>query len=422
MVGGCESFRVTSKTYSCVGHIKKVANWQPLRIAQAAAAGLALGTLVPGTIGSSAYSADLQTEYLMGRALRDGIDIFTPITELSARYFPFATSNFPHPSPYPPVVALLSIPLTLVPFPVLVPLWLLLNVLVLVAIGRWLGLSTRAGLAFAIWPPIWWVLRISQIELIVLALAMLAWRAAARGQEGRAGVWLGLATAIKFYPALFLLPFLVRRRYRIVVAAGLVVVAGQLGNLLVVGPTGLVRYYREILPGVAGLYVREGLNSSVYGALLRLLGGATDVSPLVPAPGLVLPLAVVASVLALICLAILRPEAAPLAALVAMPNAWGYYAVLALPQIVTLMKRPDLRRATLIAVLAMSVTLPVVDVLLQLVVSMTPRVGDQVLAIAPVLLALQPAGYVTLLALSVARGRARPSECDPTADRRLFRG
>jgi hypothetical protein len=405
-----------SKTCSSGARINRTANWQPMRIAQAVAAGLAFVTLVPRTLQSSVYGADLQQEYLAARALRDGIDIFTPISDLSARYFPIATTNFPHPSPYPPVVALLSVPLTLVPFPVLVPLWLLLNVLVLVVIGRWLGLSTRASLALAIWPPIWWVLRISQIELIVLALAMLAWRAASRGQDGRAGVWLGLATAIKFYPALFLLPFLVCRRYRLVVAAGQIVVAGQLGNLLVVGPTGLVRYYGEVLPGVAALYVREGLNSSVYGALLRLLGGATDVSPLVPAPGLVLPLAVVASVLALVCLAILRPEAAPVAALVALPNAWGYYAVLALPQIVTLLRRPDIRHATIIAVLAASVTFPVVDLPRRLVVAMMPQVGDQALAIASVLLALQPAGYVALLVLSVARGRSKSSTGDPTAN------
>src|SRR5262249_33185056 len=125
-----------------------------LRLAQACLAGMAIGTLVRGSLPPNAYGKDLQQEYLTAWAWRDGQSIFTPVTELSARYFPVATDNFPHPNPHPPVLTALSLPLTLLPFPVIVVLWLLVNVGLLVRVGRWLGLTVLGSLALLAWPPL----------------------------------------------------------------------------------------------------------------------------------------------------------------------------------------------------------------------------------------------------------------------------
>ena len=183
-----------------------------LRVAQVCLAGLALATLLAGSLPPSAYSKDLQQEYLTASAWRDGQSVFTPVTELSARYFPVATDNFPHPSPHPPVLAPLSLPLTWLPFPVIVFLWLFVNLALLVRVGHWLGLSVLGSLALLAWPPLWCLVYIGQLELLILVLAMSGWRAAEAGRDWRAGLWLGLAAAIKLYPAFFLLPFLWRRR------------------------------------------------------------------------------------------------------------------------------------------------------------------------------------------------------------------
>src|SRR5262245_27195245 len=212
-----------------------------LRVAQACLAGLALGPLVRGSLPPTAYSKDLQVEYLTASAWRDGLSIFTPLTELSARYFPVVTDNFPHPSPHPPVLTPLSLPLTWLPFPVIVFLWLFVNVALLVRVGRWLGLSVLASLALLAWPPLWCLVYIGQLELLILVLAMSSWRAAEAGRDWRAGLWLGLAAAIKLYPALFLLPYLWRWRVRIVVAAGAVFALSQLGGLLAVGGADMMR-------------------------------------------------------------------------------------------------------------------------------------------------------------------------------------
>ena len=365
-----------------------------LRIAQACLAGIALGSLVAGVLPPRSYNKDLQEQYLSARAFRDGIDLFTPVSDLAARYFPATTDSFPHPDPHPPVLALLSVPLTLLPFPVIVPLWLGLNLMLLTMVGRWVGLSNRASLAFAAWPPLWCLLYIGQLELLILTLALLGWRCAAAGRDGRAGWWLGLAAVLKLYPVVLLVPFAVRRRTRLLLAAGTVIALGQLANLAMVGPAGFVRYYVDVLPGVAAFYRKLGLNSSAHGALLRVFGGADDVPPLIPVPHVVVPATVVIALVAIVGLAVLDPEASPVAALVGLPVVWYYYAPLALPQILILLRSPTFRRATLLAVGATSFVLPLVNVLVRWCGTAAPPTAA--------LLAVQPAGFLLLLALSVA--------------------
>src|SRR5438094_395960 len=222
-----------------------------VRMTQACLAGIALGSLIAGSLPPRSYTKDLQEPYLTARALRDGIDIYTPVNELAARYFPTAADTFPHPDPHPPVLA------------------------------------------------------------------------------------------------------------------GAVVAAGQLVNLATVGPAGFVRYYFDVLPSVAALYEHLGLNSSPHGALLRVFGGAADVSPIVHAPNVVLPATIAIALVAMAALALLDPEASPVAALVGLPVVWYYYAPLALPQILILLRSAAFRRATLVAVAAMSFSLPLVNVLVQ---------------------------------------------------------
>src|SRR5256712_6807455 len=172
-----------------------------VRLTQACLAGVALGSLLSGALPPRSYNKDLQEQYLSARALRDGIDSFTPVSELAARYLPATTDTFPHPDPHPPVLALLSVPLTLLPFPVIVPLWLALNLVLLMTVGRWLGLSSRASLGLAAWPPLWCLLYIGQLELLILTLALLGWRVAAPGPDGPAGSWLRLAPLPQIFPA-----------------------------------------------------------------------------------------------------------------------------------------------------------------------------------------------------------------------------
>src|SRR5205814_956249 len=227
------------------------------------------------------------------------------------------------------------------------------------------------------WPPLWCLLYIGQLELVILTLALLGWRCAAAGRDGRAGSWLGLAVVLKLYPVVLLVPFAARRRARLLLAAGAVIVVGQLANLATVGPGGFVRYYGDVLPSVAALYDHSGLNSSPYGALLRVFGGADDVSPIILKPDIVVPATIVIAL-----------EASPVAALVGLPIVWYYYAPLALPQILVLLRSPIFRRTTLFAAGAMSFVLPLVNVLVRWCPGTAPPMAA--------LLAVQPAGFLLL--------------------------
>lgn len=379
-----------------------------LRLAQACIVGLALGFLTVSVLPPHSYTSDLQQEYLTASAYRDGIDVFTPVAELSARYFPYRTENFPHANPHPPFLALLSVPLTYFPFPAITLAWLLLNVLLVLIVGRCLGLSVLGSLALTAWPPLFWLLLIGQLELAILFVIMLAWADAARGRDWRAGAWLGAAAAVKFYPALLLGWFLIRSRFRLVAAAGAVFVLSQLGNLATIGWSGMVRYYDEILPAVSARYVSIGLNSSPYGALLRLFGGASDVLPLIDAPHVVVPLTVGFSLLGLVALLKLRPQAGPVAILVTLPLVWYYYAVLALPQIAYLLRNTRSRYVAIGAVALSSFALPLVNLLLSSIFEAMGFTGSVAPPWAGLLTALQPAGFVALLVLSFLHDDEHP--------------
>ena len=125
-----------------------------------------------------------------------------------------------------------------------------------------------------------------------------------------------------------------------------------------------------------------------------MFGGAEDVSPIIHAPDVVLPVTIVITLVAIVALVLLHPEASPVAAMVSLPMVWYYYAPLALPQIVFLLRTPAFRRATLVAAGAMSAVLPLVNVLVVWCGAAAPPMAA--------LLAVQPVGLLLLLALSVS--------------------
>ncbi len=345
---------------------------------------------------------DLYVDYLAALALRDGLPPFTPLVDLQTRYLPnVAAATYEYGNYHPPVLWLSSLPLTLLPFPAALLLWTVMSALVVVVVGRWLKLSVGDVPVLWAWPPVLFTLYVSQYELFILACAMLAWRAAAAGRDGRAGLWLGLAAAMKFYPALFVVPFLVRRRWKVVFTSALVFGCGQALNLAVLGPGGMVDYWRGLSVVEHRWILPSWGNSAPYGALLRLLGGSPEAQPLLEAPQLVLPLSVLISAAALLTLLRMRPTAAPVAALVAMPNMVWYCAVLALPQIVALWRSQACRPAVLLATAAASFALPLANLVMLVLTPLGQALNWPLAVMMTVLAAVQPLGYVALLILSL---------------------
>lgn len=290
--------------------------------------GLAVALLALMSFPPDSYRFDLAQDYLSARALRDGIDIFTPIPDLSEHYFGIRTNSLQHANPHPPALVLLFVPVSLLPYEVVFPLWVLANVLIVLWIGRHHGIRPSGRLALLAWPPVWIVLLLGQLEIAILALLLLSWAAADGKQELRAGLWLGLAAALKFYPAVLIVPYLVQRRFRPAASAVAVLAVVQLVNLLV----GDLRYFREVLPYVASEHIRGAMNVSVYGAALRLFGGG-DMGPLFDAPGLVPLAGALGMAFGLLFLVRLPYRQSPLALVALGPATWSYQIVLALPEI-----------------------------------------------------------------------------------------
>lgn len=361
------------------------------RFAKRAATALAVSTplaLLVRVLPPRVYTMDLQVDYLQARALRDGLSILTPLDQLAQRYLP-ALVAFPHPSPRPPWLVVLGLPLSFVPFEWLGILWLVLNLGLFAFVGRRLGISVVGSLALAAWPPVGWSLGIGQWEVVILTLLVLGWKAAEAECDLTAGLFLGLAASIKLYPALLVVPFLIRRRLKVVVVSAAVFIASQMLSLLVVGPAEFLRYWLEILPANTQLYVSDTVNSSPYGALLRIFGGS------VPAVAMVGIVAL--SLVAIVALVRLPPEQAPFALLVGLPTVWGFYSALALPAILHLWRTSSNRKllylALSLAALSLNQSIPLILTL-----------GAGRLASNPVVAglgALQPLGWLLLLALSL---------------------
>lgn len=176
---------------------------------------------------------------------------------------------------YPPLLAMLLVPFTLVPCGTALSIWLVINlalwlalvVILLRYLPRHRALVFPLGLFFV---PMWNSLFYGQIgELILLGMVVALWLVE-RTRPGWAGVVLGLLAAIKLYPALLILYFVLRRQWRLGIAAGLTVLVSGLAMTVVVGVGGM----QEAAHAIASFHLitdRDPFNI----ALLRL-------SPLFP--------------------------------------------------------------------------------------------------------------------------------------------
>ena len=215
---------------------------------------------------------------------------------------------------YPPAMAFLTTALTFGPLLLGAALWYVINVVCggtlivgawrlaggppLVGLPRrWLAIFTVAMLInfrYSIAP-----LQHQQFDLVIAACVMLGGVMLWRGRDRAAGVWLGVAAAMKCTPLLFA-PYLIWRR-KFVAAALLVGVAAGL-NLLpdVVYPQKSGRLYlQDWLDSFAGMAARKGpgtwytepsQNQSLAGTFARWSGAARarwaaeDERDLPPAP------------------------------------------------------------------------------------------------------------------------------------------
>lgn len=150
-------------------------------------------------------------------------------------------------------------------------LWLAVNLAALAFVLRTIGarlldLPAQDWPAWSILPLltlglfVYWEFRLNQVNLVTLLLLLGSFVCWQRGRAFAAGWWLGLAILLKLTPALLLAWFLLKRQFRTVAAALLIVLlCGPLADVLAFGP----RYAAETY----GAWLRA-VQASSQGALI----------------------------------------------------------------------------------------------------------------------------------------------------------
>jgi hypothetical protein len=210
---------------------------------------------------------DLTSYLLSARALLEGRSPYSPET--------------PFPYVYPMLLAVLLIPLAVLPYGAAVAIWFVASLAALLAtIAKvtnridWAAAAT-AVVTFGI---IQNTLLNGQVNFFVVLCCVIALCAARERRDAAAGAWLGTGIALKLMPAVLGMYFLVRGRWRAIAAIAVATLALSLGPALLLGDAGwraTVEYVRTyVLPMLRESPVdrREPLVFSVAGVVHGLAG------------------------------------------------------------------------------------------------------------------------------------------------------
>lgn len=235
------------------------------------AASVAAYALTAPVLGPGGF--DLTIYLIGGDAYRHGL----PIYEQHYQDWSFT---------YPPVTVLLFGPLSLVPDPlrVVAALGIAAVAVVIWLTFRMLGYQSGPGLVGAVlgltaamlWlQPVFDTLGQGQVN-IALMLLVLADFALARHRRWPMGVLIGVATAIKLTPGLFILYLLLTRRFRSAVTAGATFVALNVLGFIVAPSDSRQFWFGGIFADSARVAgpdgIDSGYNQSLHGVLVRALG------------------------------------------------------------------------------------------------------------------------------------------------------
>jgi alpha-1,2-mannosyltransferase len=210
------------------------------------------------------FLPDFFQEWASARNALEGYPVYTPHkisvkrllnlpVDTSDPYFIILKENV-----HPPCAVLLGIPFALMDFQDALVAWNVVS-LALFAASLWLIVRTLR-FSVAAWHVVagFWALLVfyplqdhimhGQLDLVLLFLLTMAWRADRRGQSATAGVWTGAAMAVKLFPGLLLLYFLLLRKWRalvwtILTGAALSLIAG-----VMLGFDTFPKYFLDVTP------------------------------------------------------------------------------------------------------------------------------------------------------------------------------
>jgi len=297
------------------------------------------------------YKKDITQFFLMGHALRGGANLYAPLHDLAAQFDPQMT-DWIKISAYPPIVAIIGLPLSYLPYFWAVVTWMVFELVCLITavvliIKHFGGRSAATPVVvtvclFLSWQPIFIEFYHGQMMIPILLLLTLVWLALKEGKDVKAGVLLGIVISIKLYAWPLAIFLLLKRRWRAPVAASIVVVAANALMVAWVGSATLYDYYFRVGATVFEEYKSYSLNFSAWCIGLHSFGFAG---------------AVIMSVSVLLWSLFLALRAKDFdsgfmivlaAATILQPISWIHYIITLLPALCLIANRREFRRSDLV--------------------------------------------------------------------------
>lgn len=343
------------------------------------------------------YQYDFTAYYVAGRVLNNNDPLYQAEPMIQAAKY----SDVPVFTPYlyPPVVAALFRPLAALPFDFASSLWYIFNLICLVASVYTLlrimhynrTLTIPVSFAALTLSPVFLTLLNGQITALLLLLLVLAYYLSSSPnsdfkKDVIAGMLVGIATALKLYPGLIGVFYLIHRKIASLIAMIItIIIMFMIGIIAGEGLPNTIYWLSQILPNTSQLLPHPFLspsNQSVFAVVERLFSLnqvsysldndssiVTTIYPLYNSPQLGNFLAyLLAGVILLLSLAwpvirlrrckssvpLLADFALLLIAIVLVtPVVWGHYYILLLPAVFILIKHSrNLRLLRLVLLLA----------------------------------------------------------------------
>jgi len=226
------------------------------------------------------YKRDFVQFYLMGHALRGGANLYAPIPKLAAQFEPHL-NQWLEVSAYPPIVAIIGLPLSYLPYRWALVVWLLFELTCLalsinLIVKHFGGRSSLPVLIticmFISWQPVYMDLYMGQFMIPILLLLVLTWKALREGKDGQAGVLLGVVFAVKLYAWPLALFLIIKGRWRCPMIAAAVLFAANGLMAAWTGAATVVDYYSRVGGFVLAQYVFDPFNFSCWSIGFRSAG------------------------------------------------------------------------------------------------------------------------------------------------------
>jgi hypothetical protein len=190
---------------------------------------------------------------------------------------------------HPPTSVLLVLPLARFDYPDAVLAWNVISLAAL-AVGLWL-VASELALPWTMLPPALALLALchpvygnvyqGQLTLILVLLVTALWAFERSGRSRLAGIVLGVAVAIKLFPAYLAVYYLARGRFRVLIAAAVSLLTLTLATALVLGVDAYHDYVQVVLPRQAK-FRSFSYNLSVAGIWHKLFDPVAETGPVVP--------------------------------------------------------------------------------------------------------------------------------------------